>query len=162
MKVTISKPENYTSSRPHEKYPIITINGNNPEWGFIMLRSTFMSITPNGFRNEEKRVGRYMARIEDLVKDVENFNLKEGDDFGRKVFPVKLVVKEQTEPFYEGQEPKINPSTDEVITHNGQEIYRNTFVQPLDSAEPDALLSIDKVSVEAEKQLQPNTEFAQK
>jgi len=161
MNVIISKPENYTSSKPHEKYPIITINGNNPEWGFIMLRSNVMSITPNGFRNEEKRVGRYIARVEDLVKDVETFKLKEGDDFGKKVFPVKLVIKEQTEPFYDGQEPKINPSSGEVITHNGQEIYRNTFVQPLDSAEPDTVLSIDREPVEAEKQLQPNTEFAQ-
>lgn len=162
MQVLISKPENYNSSKPHEKYPIITINGNNPEWGFIMLRSNVMSITPNGFRNEEKRVGRYIARVEDLVKDIETFKLKEGDNFSNKVFPVKLVIKEQLEPFYDGQEPKINPSSGEVVTHQGQEIYRNTFVQPLDTAETDVVLSIDREPVEVSKQEQVQTEFAQK
>ena len=48
-------------------------------------------------------------------------------------FPIegRIVVQETLEPWVsksgKKQEPKINPSTNEVITYQGQPVYRNTF-----------------------------------
>jgi len=158
MKAIISKPENYNNSTPHEKYPIITVNANNPEFGFIMLRSNTLSINDGGFRQEEKRVGRYVGKVEDLVKDVETYGLKEGMDFSVKMFPVKLVIKESFEPAYEGHSPKINPSTNETITFEGAPVYRNTLVLPESSVEEDVKLGMDREPVASKTEA--NTEFA--
>lgn len=61
-------------------------------------------------------------------------------------FPVegKIVIKETLTPYVKSdgtlQSPKINPTTGEVLTHNGQPIYRNTsFTDNL--SEQDVLLS---------------------
>ena len=49
------------------------------------------------------------------------------------VFPFdgKIVVEETLTPYIKKdgtkQEPKINPSTNEVITYQGQPVYRNTY-----------------------------------
>lgn len=37
-----------------------------------------------------------------------------------------LQVQEANQPFREGQDPKINPSTGEVVEKNGEPVYRNT------------------------------------
>lgn len=158
-KVIISKPQNYTNSSEHPQHPIITVNGNNPEYGFIMLRSESLELN-QGWLRTAVRVGRIQNRVEELVKLVEQFDLKEGDNFSQKVMDTKLIVKEQNEPFYDGQEPKINPTTGEVVTHGGKEVYRNTIAVPEGSTEVDTLLVSDKVPVEAQATMAPNTEFA--
>lgn len=40
----------------------------------------------------------------------------------------RVQVNESTTPFYEGQPPKKNPSTDVVFTHKGENIYASTSV----------------------------------
>ena len=150
MKAIISKPDNYNNSTPHEKYPIITVNGNNADYGFIMLRSITLTIN-QGFRQESKRVGRYQGKVEDLVKDVETFGLKEGDDFSRKVMPVKLIVKETTEPQYEGQQEKLYPAghaqAGQPVLSNGNYVYRQTIIVAEGSDEHDTLLPTDREEV---------------
>lgn len=67
-----------------------------------------------------------------------------------KPYPIagKIVVTESLTPFYDGQGPKVNPSTNEVITHNGQPVFRDTdFV--LDSDAEDTLLATDRAGVPA-------------
>lgn len=38
----------------------------------------------------------------------------------------QIVVEESHTPFYEGQAPKINPSTKEVVMVNGRKVYRQS------------------------------------
>jgi hypothetical protein len=116
---------------------------NNPENGAIMLRSEVMTINDNGFQQVEKRVGLLKGKTADLKALIAKHNLKAGDDFS-KISPVRLVVRESTEPFFEGQEPKINPTTKETVTHLGADVYRQTFVVSASSTLEDLKLATDR------------------
>lgn len=141
--VIVTKPQNYTTGEPHPKYDIITISGKNKEFGSIMLRQEKLVLSPgSNIANIQARVAHFAGTLENLESIVENFNLKEGDNFN-KIMPVDLVVEEQTEPFYDGQDPKINPSTGEIVTHNGQEVYRSTFIAQKGEERTDQLLRTD-------------------
>jgi hypothetical protein len=56
-------------------------------------------------------------------------SLKDGDDFNGKLkaqglHEVEIIRQESTTPYYEGQEPKINPTTKEVIKDGaGNPVY---------------------------------------
>lgn len=70
------------------------------------------------------------------------------DVLGSGAADLCLLAIESTSPYYEGQEPKINPSTGAVVTHNGQPIYRSTKLGKMGDAEE--LLSNDRVAVAQE------------
>jgi len=134
--VTISKPENATS--------IIITSKNNPEQGAIMLRTNSFVLNNEGFVSEQKRVGWFKGEVKTLEAFVKQHGLKDGMNFP---IPVKLIVKESVTPFYQGQAPKINPTTAEVVMSAGSPVYRNTFVVAETSEEHDVLLTSDKVAV---------------
>lgn len=124
---------------------VIRVSKTNPESASIMLKQSTMGSNDQGFIQEEVRVGFVKGTPDTLAK----LGLKPGDDFNVKAFPVKLVIKEQFDPFYPGQEPKKNPKTDEVITSGGVEVYRYTYVVSEASAMVDEKLITDKVGVAA-------------
>jgi len=128
-----------TKSASHDN--IIMISTKNPENASIMLVTIANSMNDQGFLVSEKRVGLVKGTTEGLKA----LNLKEGDDYSAKICPVKLVVKESFDPFYPGQEAKINPKTKEVVTSAGAPVYRQTIVVALDSPETDAKLATDKI-----------------
>lgn len=39
--------------------------------------------------------------------------------------PLDILSEEKTTPAYEGQKPKVNPSTSEVITFEGKDVYEH-------------------------------------
>lgn len=45
--------------------------------------------------------------------------------------PFDILVEEKTEPQYAGQNPKINPSTGEVITSEGMPIFEHSSLVPV-------------------------------
>ena len=165
--VIISKPENYNNSSAHPEFPIITINNGNPEYGFIMLRQNTLSLSDNGFRQQEKRVARYIGRVEELVEDVKAFRLKEGDDFCTKVSPVRLVIEESNQPFYDGQDCKRYPENSEFagepVLSNGEQVYRQTILVPYNSEKTDSKkLTDSRVAQTTPAQMQAQTEFDSK
>lgn len=93
----------------------------------------------NGFAVKDKRAGFYKVSGEDMISEFEEImaGVKDGDEFP---LPVKIVVKESTRPFYEGQEPKLNVSTDEIVTIAGRPIYMSQEVVDIDSEETDSLI----------------------
>lgn len=135
---------------------IVMISKNNPESAAIMLRSDVMSANDGGFIQIEKRVGLLKGKTEDIKALAAN--LKPGDDFSQKVFPVRLVIKESFEPAYNGHEAKINPTTKEQVTSNGAPVYRQTFVVAENAPQQDEFLATDRESVTAK--IEANTEFA--
>jgi hypothetical protein len=144
-RVNVTRPENFNNSTPHPDYPFLGVNKSNPDYGYIMLTSE-CPVVVNGWARVERRVGRITNRVSDLINLIKVTGLKEGDDFSAKVTPVMLRIKESTTPFYEGQEPKINPTTGEIKLHKGQEIYRSTFVEqynPENANNQDVLLEMD-------------------
>ncbi len=126
----------------------VVIANTNPEKkdsGYIRVESETISME-GGFANISKRSALIRGKVEVLKK----LGLKEGDPINGKIF-----LKESTTPSFNGQEPKINPETKAVITHNGMPVYRESFfTAELDKA--DELLASDTaettqmVSVESE------------
>ena len=138
-KVLISKPEGATS--------ILMVSRNNAEQAAIMLRQDTIGVNSQGFFTEEKRVAWFKGETVKLQKLINTLNLKEGDNFSEKVTPVKLVIKESTTQFYNGQNPKVNPKSGDIITSNGVPVYRQTFVMPLASTDTDVRITGDTTSV---------------
>lgn len=92
----------------------------------------------NGFLSFANR-SAFITMDENTAKKMESI-LKE-----EQPYPIegKVVVRESLEPFYENQEPKINPSKEEIITHLGAPVYRDTqFV--FDLGAKDILLVSDR------------------
>ena len=58
-----------------------------------------------------------------------------------KELNVDIVYIDTLEPSYNGQEPKINPTTKETVTSNGQDVYLSTEL--LVAGTPDSRLPYD-------------------
>lgn len=100
---------------------IITPSTNNPEWGTIRVDSENKSFA-GGILNVSKR----SAFIRGKISDLESLGLREG-----QMLPGKIQKQESFQPFYVAgqngatttQNPKINPTTGEVVLTNGRETY---------------------------------------
>lgn len=99
--------------------------GNSREVGVVMVQSKTLS----GL----SALGRVSTRtafitLEEEAMDFLGDSLKDGHNF-----PIagKICIEETLTPYVRKdgtpQEPKINPSTGEVITFQGQPVYRNSF-----------------------------------
>lgn len=71
--------------------------------------------------------------FEQIVRHTENVveSIFQANGFkeGMIIEKANLAVDYALEPFYEGQEPVINPRTEEVVTSGGEPIYRNTRIE---------------------------------
>jgi hypothetical protein len=95
---------------------VITPSTKNPEWGTFRVDSVNTSME-NGIVNVSKR----SAFIRGKISDIEALNLKAG-----QTLVGKIVKRESFEPFYEGQDPKIYPSGENMgqpVLTNGQKTY---------------------------------------
>lgn len=97
---------------------IITVSAKNPEFGTIRLDAE-QNVFSGGFFNVQKRTAFVRGRITDL----ESLKLRDG-----QVLSGQIVKKESFSPFYtkeDGtpQQPKINPTTGEVVLTDGQPTY---------------------------------------
>lgn len=119
---------------------VIVISEKNTEFGSIMLEEVAFTNSA-GFLNKQKRVAFLRSDLATLKDYVASLGLKAGS-------PVegKIVVEESITPFFEGQTPKVNPTSGAVITSNGNAIYRNSYLGTI--GDVDKLLASDKVVVE--------------
>ena len=131
------------------KTDVVSVSKTNPENGSIMVKAETVTLNDNGFEVEEVRVAFIKGTVENLRKR----NLKPGDDYSVKVTPIKLVVKEQFEPFFPGQEPKKNPKTNEIITSSGAPVYRYTYAVSESSPMVDSKLATDKVGASVQTEV---------
>ena len=117
---------------------VITISEKNPEFGTIRLDAE-QNVFSDGFFSVQKRTAFVRGRLVDL----ESLNLKDG-----QVLAGQIVRKESFEPFYEGQTPKINPTTNEVVLTDGRPTYLE-FEYTEDMSKPSEIW-VENTSVEAE------------
>ena len=89
-------------------------------YGRIRLDSTNF-VSNNGITNVVKRVAFETLTPETLPAMTP---LLKAD----APYPIKgkILVKETLEPQYEGQVPKLNPSTEQYVTVKGHQVYRTT------------------------------------
>ena len=121
-----------------EGYPMISINPNKSEFGSIRFATTTFDTT-GGFLNKVRRVHYQSGKVEELIAFADALNLKVGMNYSNAI-PSRIIVEEQNVPFYENQGAKINPSTGEIVSVNGGEVYRQTRLVPAGSADQDVLL----------------------
>ena len=118
---------------------IITASTKNPEWGTFRVDSENVSME-NGILNLSKRSAFIRGKIEQLNQ----LGLKAGQSL-----PGKIVKRESFAPFYEGQNPKINPSNGETVLTNGRPSYIE-FVYSANPDAPDTWVGEDTTAVSAE------------
>lgn len=92
---------------------ILTQSTKNPEWGTIRVDSVNKSFS-GGVLNISKRTAFIRGRMSDL---------QSMGFINDQILPGKIQKQESFEPFYVGQDPKINPSTNEVVLTNGKQSY---------------------------------------
>lgn len=131
---------------------LIRMNPNKPEFGSIMLSATVITINQN-FLNKRNKVGFVTGKVEDLEDIIINNHLVEGSDFSKEVAPHRIVTLEKLESEVGeelGYSEKVNPSTGEVLSKDGQVIFRRTMVVEEGSDIVDALISHDSVPINDE------------
>jgi len=129
MKLKVSKWEEKAGNELTAN-GLIRVNPNKPEFGSIMLISTVAALS-NGFMNVKNKVGFIVGRVADLTGMIKEYSLRDGDDFSAKVGPHRIATLERLEsevPANQGYREKINPTTGEVLTKNGESIYWKTEV----------------------------------
>ena len=140
---------------------LIRRNSNKPEYGSMMFTSTTIAVT-NGYMNSRTRIGFMTAKVEELERVIEDNKLKEGSDFSALVAPHRIVILEKTANEMtdedQGYVEKINPSTGEILTKDGEVIYRRTEVVEEGSDLVDVFVTHDKEPATDEA----NKEFATK
>ena len=103
---------------------IITAGTKNPEWGSIRVESMAIVNNGNGLVTIQKRVAFVRMRLDDAQMLIDAKLLADG-----KPLPIegRIIVQESLEPFYEGQEPKINPTTKEEVLFSGLPVFRQAI-----------------------------------
>lgn len=118
--LTSTTPVTVVGNDNLEGSPIITPlldNANNPKvdlmgnpLGSIRLEQETTSLAGGTFLNSRRRVAFMASTMETLAKVVAANKLVNGSQI-----PGKIMVTESLEPFWNGQNGKINPSTEEPI-----------------------------------------------
>lgn len=84
-------------------------------WGTIRVDAESVSFS-NGIMNKRNRT----AFIRGEIATLKQFAQRAG-----QVIPGKIVRTMSYEPFYEGQNPVVNPTTGEVSLNDGKEYYQS-------------------------------------
>ncbi len=117
-----------------ETKAVITKNENKPEYGTIRLDMDVISME-NGFLNKSKRSAFLAGKLADL----QALELSEGQEF-----PGQIVRTESFAPQFEGQAPKINPTTQDAVLIDGKNVYfQDTYTEDLSAK--DSLLKSTSV-----------------
>lgn len=112
--------------------PKLDLNQN--EIGSIRLEQHIRSLS-GSYLNARRRVAFVAGSYDELVKLVETNKWKNGS-----LIPGKIVITESLQPMWEGQNPKMNPQTSEVIGVKVNDrlypvYYRATFTENADETD---------------------------
>ena len=100
---------------------VIGVSTNNPEYGYVRIEQTSVTINNDGWLRNSKRSALLKGKMEDLLA----LNLKEGQEL-----PGKIVVVESLTPFNPAnpdRDLKIAGDTGIICRVDDQPIYRQTF-----------------------------------
>lgn len=110
----------------NDSQEIIGKSLNNPDFGYFRVETNEgLSFGAGGWLNSKTKTALIKGKVTDLVAFIKKNNVAVGYEI-----PGKIVTKEQIIAFYPGQQPKLIPSTGEIlyVTVNGVKspIYRQT------------------------------------
>ena len=121
---------------------IIKVSKKNPLFGSVMVKTISVVTTDSGAIFTQPRTGFMKAELVHLkaMNLTEGCNFNEnyiawGKSLGANLLPRTIVIAESLTPAFQGQEPKINPTTKAtILSAEGLPIYYNTKV-PADNAD---------------------------
>jgi hypothetical protein len=148
MKIKVTK-WNAKEGDTYAANGLIRINANKPEYGSLMLMATTVVIT-SGFANARNKVAFINGEVAQLETMISEYNLREGVDFSLAVGPHRIVTLEKVESELGdelGYSVKINPTTGEILTKNGEPIYRKTEIVAEGSDIVDTVITFDREAV---------------
>ena len=109
---------------------LVRVNPNKPEYGSIMLMAVVMTVN-NNFLNARNRVAFVTGELHELETMINEYGLEEGSDFNEAAGPHRIVVLEKVQSEVgeeKGYSEKINPSTGQILSKDGEVIYRKTLL----------------------------------
>lgn len=122
--------------------PNDAVSKNGKELGFYIVKSSHVSME-NGFIVKQTRSATLTIE-QSLAKELD---WKEGTQL-----PGKIIVQESFEPFYEGQECKINPDTKAEVKVDGKNVYRQSrYTDDVNAV--DTLITAASISAVPQKEL---------
>lgn len=126
------------------KGTVVTPRDSNPEYGAVRIDEEKTTIV-NNFVNKSRRT----AFLGGSTADLNAMNFKDG-----QIIAGTIVKQESFEPFFEGQSPKINPSTNEVVLKDGRPTFLN-YIYSTDATALDQWVgnTSEEVAVEVEEAL---------
>lgn len=117
----------------------VITEGKTKGYGSIRVDQEFTSLE-GGFANISRRTAFINGKLETLKQL--------GFEDGQSI-PGNILISEKTEPFYDGQTPKINPETDETIMDAfGNAVYREyKYTSDLSASDGPLVLSASQSAV---------------
>jgi hypothetical protein len=111
------------------------INYKDPETGKALTREVGVVMVQSKSLSGLSSLARVSTRTAfiTLEQDALEFLMESGQLKDGKEFPVegRIVIEETLEPYIKKdgttQNPKIKPTTGEIMTYKGQPVYRNSF-----------------------------------
>lgn len=121
--------------RKHPETGAVFSAKDGSDWVSVRVESEQL-INKNGMIILQKRVA--FVRIQKTLAEALSAMGKLQDN---KPFPLEgvIIVQESLIPFYDGQEPKINPITMENVLHEGREVYRQAIFSSNESAKDELI-----------------------
>ncbi len=145
MKLIVTK----WKEKPDTEYfedGLIRKNTLKPLYGSMILVAEEIVIS-NGFVNSRKKIGFITGKYDELVTMIDKYNLVDGVNFSTVVAPHRIVVLERVESELNGElgfNEKINPTSKQILSKDGEPIYRKTEVVEEGSDIVDILISHDR------------------
>lgn len=132
---------------------VVTVNAKKPNFGTIRIESSVTDMS-TGFFSVRKRVVFIGGPLDQLL--AEGFK-------DQQVIPGKIIMLQSYEPFYAGQQCKINPTTQQPVLTEGRPTYME-FRHTMNMSEEDRWVSnavatpiTPEVEVEANFSTAPTT-----
>ena len=96
--------------------------GNNPEYCSLRVESSVLE-NDEGFWIVKTRSTKIRLQVVLAQAMIAKGLLKDGQELPVKG---KIIVRESFDPFYEGQQPKINPSNNALVLFMQKRVYRQS------------------------------------
>lgn len=179
VQAPVKTPVKVQAEDPNSSFPTIIIDQNlgprnNPDFNSLTFRwetkrkrsgSGILSIALGGNTTEKRHAIQSFH-----VDQIKELGLEIGDNLNEKLkaagYPaVRIAVSEITESEFSnledgeqaGYSEKANPSTGEMLTHGGEQIYRKVFLADMEVG--DDYLSSDRVSVNTTQESEADTDL---
>ncbi|MDL2223586.1 hypothetical protein LJB98_05770 [Bacteroidales bacterium OttesenSCG-928-M11] len=113
-----------------ETNELINVSSRNADYCTIRVESSVLA-NDEGLLMYQKRVAK--LRMQTILAESLKAN---GMLSAGKELPIKgkIIVRESFEPFYDGQEPKVNPRTGEMVLYMEAPVYRQTVFTSSETA----------------------------